>query len=178
VLELVQNLTKRSLKYGLRLIQVPEYTTSDNLSIHSFLGMPFLAIPAELCLLMEFSLLERFEFISDRMRETDWRSTFPGVVGEYDHPAPQSRRFRRNVDAQYMHFSGVVAVRVFPRRGFAFVSNRLREHKNTQGDLLRRSLFEEMRSFRDLAAAAYEALPRELRREEALHCFWEVVSYL
>jgi hypothetical protein len=73
-------LYKQCTKAGLRLAQVPQHTLSEHLSIHSFIGATWVAVPQHnhtVTAVMELSLRARFCFLPDSKQLTDWRISFP-----------------------------------------------------------------------------------------------------
>jgi hypothetical protein len=182
VLEFVQNLYKRANKHALRLVQVPEYTTSLNLSIHSFLGAPFLALPAEIMPVLELSLLQKFGFIADRERPTDWNVTVPWMHPTAAKGAHCSRGYgpQRGArgDPQYIHNTGGVAVRVYPQHGFAFVTNRLQDHRTTSNSL-GKDLFHSIEAFSSLLQRVSGCLRRlSAQPIDRSLILWAIVQFL
>lgn len=182
VLEFTNGIQKRAAKYGLRLVQVPEYFSGNNLSIHSFLTTPFLSVPSSIIMpVLELSLLERFSFIADRERATNWPLTLPWMKDIASMPT--GRTYAQNStsgDPQYFHYTGDVAIRVFSCRGFAFITNRLR--KVTSSDT-GQALFHAIRTWLRLCEAVNEGLEHGLleRLEGARGrsvVLWGVLSFL
>lgn len=86
---LLQAMYRRANQYGLRLAQVPEYTQADNLSIHSFLGLPFVQVhePAVMPVL-ELALCRCLHFVASASQPTDWQATFPWMRNSSAEPFP------------------------------------------------------------------------------------------
>ena len=160
-------------------MQVPEYFSGSNLSIHSFLTTPFLTVPSSIMPVLELSLLERFSFIADRERVTNWSLTLPWMQGNATLPMKRSYAHKSACgDQQYFHSTGDVAIRVFSGRGFAFIANRLRKRTSSDTGL---KLFSSIRTWLRLCEAVHRALHRieqELQAVARSAVLWAVISFL
>ena len=105
---------------------MPEYSRSENVSLHSFITHPFVPLRPALVPVAEAALTEHLEFVRDDDLRTDWaasglpQAAGPPAAASHPRRAPPLPRCR-----QYFNRTGCAFVRV-AERGFLWINNRLR----------------------------------------------------
>jgi len=107
----VKGLSRRCAQFGLRLQQFPEYSLSSNLHIHSFLSPVLLVVEdAATGDLIEQNLLERFDFVDDGYRHTDYINV-PGL-GNFRFAKKGTFQRKSELAHQLIHRLGNTFVRI------------------------------------------------------------------